>query len=74
MKEEKSIISPKLLITKALVWRFFIAIPVYVGITQYYVRDWETSIQASIVGNIVGTILYLLYDWFWLRILRKDYD
>ncbi len=71
MQEEKGNISARLLIAKALIWRFFIAIPVYIAITQYFVRDWETSIQTTIVGNLIGTILYFLYDWFWLRILKR---
>ena len=71
MQEEKGSISARLLIAKALIWRFFIAIPVYIAITQYFVQDWETSIQTTIVGNLVGTVLYFLYDWFWLRILKR---
>ncbi len=61
----------KLLVAKALIWRFFIAIPVGTCITQYYVRDWSLSIEASIAGNIIGTVLYFLYDWLWLRIINK---
>ena len=71
MKNEKTGISTKHLIAKALIWRLFIAIPVYIAITQYYVGDWETSIQATIAGNIVGTILYFIYDLFWLRIHKQ---
>ena len=71
MQSKKNNISTKLLIIKALVWRFFIAIPVGTCITQYYIKDWSLSIEASIAANIAGTVLYFLYDWFWLRILRK---
>ena len=63
--------SPKALIIKALVWRFFIAIPTGFAITYYYVRDIEASLAATIAGNILGTFLYLLYDVLWFKIAPK---
>tara|TARA_Y100001963_G_C6414369_1_gene279867 strand:- start:276 stop:470 length:195 start_codon:yes stop_codon:yes gene_type:complete len=61
----------KLLLVKALVWRLFIAIPVSMFITNFFANDWEVAINTSIVGNIIGTILYYIYDSIWLKILNK---
>jgi uncharacterized membrane protein len=61
----------KMLLLKALIWRFFIAIPTGFAITYFFIRDINTSILASITGNIIGTFLYLLYDMLWFKIVPK---
>lgn len=50
---------------KALAWRFFISVPMSLFINYFLTHDVSTSINITIIGNVVGTILYYLYDKFW---------
>lgn len=63
--------SHRALLAKALIWRFFIAIPTGFAITYFFIRDVDTSMAATIAGNLIGTFLYLLYDMLWFKIAPK---
>ena len=69
--DHKGKISSKNLLLKALIWRFFIAIPTGFAITYFFVKDFSASMNATIYGNILGTFLYLLYDMIWFKVLDE---
>ena len=56
-----------MLLTKALVWRFFIAIPVGLIIGYIYLGELTESVELTILMNFVSTILYYLYDLVWYK-------
>lgn len=56
-----------MLLTKALIWRFFIAIPVGMFIVYMYLGEITKSLELTIVINIVSTILYYMYDVIWFK-------
>lgn len=58
---------------KALVWRFVISIPISMLINYLLTDDIITSINITIIGNIVGTILYFLYDKFWFAFRETNF-
>lgn len=50
---------------KALIWRFTISVPMSMLINFILTNDIVTSINITVIGNVVGTVLYFLYDKFW---------
>ena len=58
---------------KALIWRFAISVPMSMLINYLLTDDIITSINITIIGNIVGTILYFLYDKFWFAFRETNF-
>jgi len=54
-------------LSKALIWRLLIAIPVTLIINYLFLGNLSSSFTLTIVGNFVGTILYYLYDLTWFK-------
>lgn len=57
-------------IAKALIWRFFVAIPLSMIITLLYVGSMGVAVKITIVTNILSTILYYLFDIAWFKYFR----
>ena len=51
--------------TKSLIWRFFIAIPLSLAVAYYYTDSVSVALELTIVANILSTIMYYLFDIFW---------
>ena len=60
-------------ISKALIWRFMVAIPFSTAISLFYLDDTGQAIELAIVTNIVATVLYYLFDLFWFRWITKRF-
>ena len=58
---------------KALIWRLAISIPISMLINYLLTDDIGTSINITIIGNIVGTVLYFLYDKFWFAFRETNF-
>ncbi len=61
-------------LSKALIWRFLVAIPFSTAISLFYLDDAGQAVELAIVTNIVATILYYLFDLFWFRWISKKFD
>ena len=59
-------------LAKALIWRLAIAVPVSLIINYIFIGSISTSINLTVVGNLVGTILYYLYDIMWFKLRPQD--
>lgn len=59
------------LLAKSLVWRFFIAIPIGMLITYYWVGSLVEALECSLFGNLIGTFLYYSYDVIWDKYFQK---
>lgn len=58
---------------KALIWRFAVSVPMSMLINYILTDDIMTSINITVIGNIVGTILYFLYDKFWFAFRETNF-
>jgi len=58
-------------IIKSLIWRFLIAIPLGMGVAYYYTDNMGVALEITVVGNILGTILYYLFDIIWFGRINK---
>ena len=58
-------------ITKSLIWRFFIAIPLGMIIAYIYTDSINVAIEMTIVVNILATVLYYLFDIIWFSKANK---
>jgi uncharacterized membrane protein len=59
-------------ICKALIWRLAISVPVSMLINFTLTNDIATSIYITVIGNILGTILYFAYDKFWFAFRETE--
>ena len=59
------------LLVKALVWRFFISIPVCSTIAYLYIGSLTETMELTIVLNVVATVLYYWFDRAWQRLSSK---
>ena len=53
--------------TKSIVWRFSIAIPLSMAVIYYYTGNFVEALEMTIVGNVLSTILYYLFDIIWFN-------
>ena len=60
-------------ITKSLIWRFFIAIPLSMTVAYYYTDSISVALELTIVANILSTIMYYLFDMFWFSKVNKHF-
>jgi len=58
----------KEIVSKTLIWRFVVAIPLATAIAMFYVKDIATSIEISIASNIASTIFYYIYETIWDKV------
>ncbi len=61
---------------KSLIWRFTISIPVSFILNFIFLKEFNTSLELTIVGAIAGVVLYYLFDLFWFSYLggRLGFD
>jgi uncharacterized membrane protein len=52
-------------LVKSLIWRFFIAIPIAIGVSYYYLDSISEATELAIVANVISTVLYYLFDVMW---------
>tara|TARA_Y100000034_G_C6879113_1_gene402499 strand:+ start:1577 stop:1801 length:225 start_codon:yes stop_codon:yes gene_type:complete len=52
-------------LAKALIWRIFIAIPIAIGVSYYYLDSISEATELAIVANVISTVLYYLFDVMW---------
>ncbi len=60
-------------ITKSLIWRFFIAIPLSMTVAYYYTDSMSVALELTIVANVLSTIMYYLFDIFWFSKVNKHF-
>ena len=65
MQKEKT---QKEIISKTLIWRFVIAIPLSTTIAMMYIDDVIVSIEISVIANIASTIFYYIYETTWDKV------
>jgi uncharacterized membrane protein len=58
-------------ITKALFWRFVVAIPLGTLITYIWVGEIWKSISLMLFMNVLFTCLHYLYEMIWPKIWEK---
>jgi uncharacterized membrane protein len=58
-------------IAKALIWRFFIAIPLTLIVGYYYTHSLSIAMGITISGNVMSTIFYYLFDMAWFEYISK---
>ena len=61
-------------IIKSLAWRVFIAIPISLVVSYWYVGQILESIELAFILNISGTVLYYFFDLFWYNNIRKYFN
>jgi len=59
---------------KSLTWRCFIAIPISLVVSYWYVGQILESIELAFILNISGTVLYYFFDLFWYNNIRKYFN
>lgn len=58
---------------KAIVWRFLISIPTSMVINYFLTDNIMTTINITVIGNLLGTILYFLYEKFWFAFRQTKF-
>jgi uncharacterized membrane protein len=53
--------------TKSIVWRLLVAVPLSMAVIYYYTGNFVEALEMTIVGNILSTVLYYLFDIIWFR-------
>jgi len=58
---------------KSLIWRIAMILQGFI-VAYYFIENWGTALELTIVMNILATIFYYLFDLFWFNRISSSFS